>query len=119
MERCWSASIITWQALKNTEKKTRAALKEVAVHTSITKARKPYWFEKFLWFLTFDVVLQAYFSHSDLSIFWSLAGGIDNRMSFLFGGISKKVVNWTVIVHQYHKETSTFTPMFTELLVAS
>jgi predicted ribosome quality control (RQC) complex YloA/Tae2 family protein len=39
--------------LKNTEKKTRAALKEVAVHTSITKARKPYWFEKFLWFITF------------------------------------------------------------------
>eukprot|EP00042_Codosiga_hollandica_P058711 m.889321 g.889321 ORF g.889321 m.889321 type:complete len:1153 (-) comp59941_c0_seq5:1399-4857(-) len=40
------------KALKNAERKTHQALKEVAVHATITKARKPYWFEKFLWFIT-------------------------------------------------------------------
>lgn len=40
------------KAFKNAEKKTKQALKEVAVTTSITKARKVMWFEKFLWFLS-------------------------------------------------------------------
>lgn len=40
------------KAFKNAEKKTKLALKEVAVTTSITKARKVMWFEKFLWFIS-------------------------------------------------------------------
>jgi predicted ribosome quality control (RQC) complex YloA/Tae2 family protein len=40
------------KALKAAEKKTRQTLKEVAVSTSIQKARKIFWFEKFLWFIT-------------------------------------------------------------------
>ncbi|CAL1267643.1 unnamed protein product [Larinioides sclopetarius] len=40
------------KAFKNAEKKTKQALKEVAVTTSITKARKVMWFEKFLWFIS-------------------------------------------------------------------
>ncbi|XP_055332815.1 ribosome quality control complex subunit NEMF-like [Paramacrobiotus metropolitanus] len=41
-------------ALKNAEKRTRQALKEVATIGTITKARKTYWFEKFFWFITSD-----------------------------------------------------------------
>lgn len=40
------------KAFKSAEKKTKQALKEVAVTTSITKARKVMWFEKFLWFIS-------------------------------------------------------------------
>ncbi|KAK3092818.1 hypothetical protein FSP39_007530 [Pinctada imbricata] len=40
------------KALKSAEKKTRETLKEVATAASINKARKTYWFEKFLWFIT-------------------------------------------------------------------
>eukprot|EP00118_Oscarella_pearsei_P019202 m.202712 g.202712 ORF g.202712 m.202712 type:complete len:817 (+) comp39615_c0_seq24:917-3367(+) len=40
------------KALKAAERKTKQALKEVAVVTSIQKVRKTYWFEKFLWFVT-------------------------------------------------------------------
>lgn len=40
------------KAFKNAEKKTKQALKEVAITTSITKARKVMWFEKFLWFIS-------------------------------------------------------------------
>lgn len=39
----------TAKALKSAEVKTKKALKEVAVKSSITKARKVYWFEKFFW----------------------------------------------------------------------
>ena len=40
------------KAMKSAEKKTKEQLKQVEVRASIQKARKPYWFEKFLWFLT-------------------------------------------------------------------
>ncbi|XP_062502377.1 ribosome quality control complex subunit NEMF-like isoform X2 [Corticium candelabrum] len=40
------------KAMKAAEKKTRQTLKEVAVTASIHKARKVFWFEKFLWFIT-------------------------------------------------------------------
>ncbi|KAJ8308819.1 hypothetical protein KUTeg_013693 [Tegillarca granosa] len=40
------------KALKSAEKKTKETLKEVATAASINKARKTYWFEKFLWFIS-------------------------------------------------------------------
>ncbi|KAL3872530.1 hypothetical protein ACJMK2_035753 [Sinanodonta woodiana] len=40
------------KALKSAERKTIEALKEVATAVSINKARKTYWFEKFLWFIS-------------------------------------------------------------------
>ncbi|XP_066993709.2 ribosome quality control complex subunit NEMF homolog [Anabrus simplex] len=40
------------KALKSAEKKTKQALKEVKTITSINKARKVYWFEKFHWFIS-------------------------------------------------------------------
>jgi len=40
------------KALKSTEKKTMATLKEAATIHSIKKARKVLWFEKFKWFVT-------------------------------------------------------------------
>ena len=39
-------------AFKSAEKKTKQTLKEVQTVTSIQKARKVYWFEKFLWFIS-------------------------------------------------------------------
>jgi predicted ribosome quality control (RQC) complex YloA/Tae2 family protein len=39
-------------ALKNAEKRTAQALKEAGVSLSVTKARKQYWFEKFIWFIS-------------------------------------------------------------------
>ncbi|CAH1790707.1 unnamed protein product [Owenia fusiformis] len=40
------------KALKNAEKKTKETLKEVSTIATINKARKVYWFEKFLWFIS-------------------------------------------------------------------
>lgn len=40
------------KALKSAEKKTKQTLKEVKAITSINKARKVYWFEKFFWFIS-------------------------------------------------------------------
>jgi predicted ribosome quality control (RQC) complex YloA/Tae2 family protein len=40
------------KALKSAEKKTQQTLKEVRIQTTITKARKVYWFEKFYWFIS-------------------------------------------------------------------
>ncbi|XP_053693997.1 ribosome quality control complex subunit NEMF homolog [Sabethes cyaneus] len=40
------------KALKNAEKKTIQTLKDVRTQTTITKARKVYWFEKFYWFIS-------------------------------------------------------------------
>ena len=39
-------------AIKSAEKKTKAALRDVAVSANISKARKTYWFEKFYWFIS-------------------------------------------------------------------
>ena len=39
-------------AMKSAEKKTKQTLKEVAAMTSINKARKVFWFEKFFWFIS-------------------------------------------------------------------
>ncbi|XP_062824787.1 ribosome quality control complex subunit NEMF [Anolis carolinensis] len=40
------------KAFKSAEKKTKQTLKEVQTVTTIQKARKVYWFEKFLWFIS-------------------------------------------------------------------
>ncbi|KAF9915988.1 hypothetical protein BX616_004907 [Lobosporangium transversale] len=40
------------QAFKSAERKIRQQLQEVRITTSIQRARKPYWFEKFMWFIT-------------------------------------------------------------------
>ncbi|XP_055586216.1 ribosome quality control complex subunit NEMF homolog [Uranotaenia lowii] len=40
------------KALKNAEKKTAQTLKDVRTQTTISKARKVYWFEKFYWFIS-------------------------------------------------------------------
>lgn len=40
------------KALKNAEKRTQLALKEMKTMTGIQKARKVFWFEKFYWFIS-------------------------------------------------------------------
>ncbi|KAG0340587.1 hypothetical protein BG004_006345 [Podila humilis] len=40
------------KAFKSAEKKIRQDLQEVKITTSIQRVRKPYWFEKFMWFIT-------------------------------------------------------------------
>uniref|UniRef100_A0A3B3QMV0 NFACT RNA-binding domain-containing protein n=1 Tax=Paramormyrops kingsleyae TaxID=1676925 RepID=A0A3B3QMV0_9TELE len=40
------------KAFKSAEKKTKQTLKEVQTVVTIQKARKVYWFEKFLWFIS-------------------------------------------------------------------
>lgn len=45
---------VSKKAFKNVERKTKEMLKEVVVHTNITKARKRYWFENFFWFISTD-----------------------------------------------------------------
>ncbi|XP_030069934.1 ribosome quality control complex subunit NEMF isoform X2 [Microcaecilia unicolor] len=40
------------KAFKSAEKKTKQTLKEVQTATTIQKARKVFWFEKFLWFIS-------------------------------------------------------------------
>ncbi|XP_059675363.1 ribosome quality control complex subunit NEMF isoform X3 [Gavia stellata] len=40
------------KAFKSAEKKTKQTLREVQTVTTIQKARKVYWFEKFLWFIS-------------------------------------------------------------------
>nr|XP_033807230.1 nuclear export mediator factor NEMF isoform X2 [Geotrypetes seraphini] len=40
------------KAFKSAEKKTKQTLKEVQTVTTIQKARKVFWFEKFLWFIS-------------------------------------------------------------------
>ncbi|GBP78961.1 Nuclear export mediator factor NEMF homolog [Eumeta japonica] len=42
------------KALKSAERKTKQTLKEVQTISSINKARKTYWFEKFFWFISSD-----------------------------------------------------------------
>lgn len=43
---------ISMQAMKSAERKIKKDLKETRITTSINKIRKPFWFEKFLWFIS-------------------------------------------------------------------
>jgi predicted ribosome quality control (RQC) complex YloA/Tae2 family protein len=38
--------------LKSAERKIRQDLKETKISVSINKIRKPFWFEKFIWFIS-------------------------------------------------------------------
>lgn len=49
---CACRNIKQFSAIKSAEKKTKAALREVAVSANIIKARKTFWFEKFYWFIS-------------------------------------------------------------------
>ena len=40
------------KALKSAERKTQQTLKDVKIQSSISKARKTFWFEKFYWFIS-------------------------------------------------------------------
>ena len=51
------------QALKNAEKKTNQALKQVQVAVHMQRARKTHWFEKFYWFISSENYLVC-FPHS-------------------------------------------------------
>lgn len=76
------------KAFKSAEKKTKQALKEVAVTTSITKARKVMWFEKFLWFISSEnylviagrdvqqneLIVKKYMKSNDLYVHADLHG---------------------------------------------
>ncbi|PRD24469.1 UNVERIFIED_CONTAM: Nemf [Trichonephila clavipes] len=76
------------KAFKSAEKKTKQALKEVAVTTSITKARKVMWFEKFLWFISSEnyliiagrdvqqneLIVKRYMKSNDLYVHADLHG---------------------------------------------
>ncbi|XP_060805371.1 ribosome quality control complex subunit NEMF homolog [Amyelois transitella] len=42
------------KALKSAERKTKQTLKEASTISSISKARRTYWFEKFYWFISTD-----------------------------------------------------------------
>ncbi|CAF1380213.1 unnamed protein product [Rotaria sordida] len=42
------------KAIKSASKRTNELLKEVERVATVTKARKPYWFEKFYWFISSD-----------------------------------------------------------------
>ncbi|SAM09718.1 hypothetical protein [Absidia glauca] len=42
----------TSKALKSAERKIRQDLKETKISVSINKIRKPFWFEKFIWFIS-------------------------------------------------------------------
>jgi hypothetical protein len=42
------------KALKSAERKTKQTLKEANAISTISKARKTYWFEKFFWFISSD-----------------------------------------------------------------
>merc|ERR1712222_158798 len=62
-------------ALKSAEKKTKAALKEMAKISTIIKARKVYWFEKFFWFISSENFLVIrYIKPTDIYVHADLHG---------------------------------------------
>lgn len=46
--------------MKSAEKKTKQTLKEAQAISSISKARRNYWFEKFYWFISSDNYLVCF-----------------------------------------------------------
>ena len=76
------------KALKSAEKKTKQTLKEVQTIATINKARKTYWFEKFLWFVSSEnylviggrdqqqneLLVKRYFTPTDLYVHADLHG---------------------------------------------
>ncbi|KAM6202057.1 ribosome quality control complex subunit NEMF [Rhynchocyon petersi] len=76
------------KAFKSAEKKTKQTLKEVQTVTSIQKARKVYWFEKFLWFISSEnyliiggrdqqqneIIVKRYLASGDIYVHADLHG---------------------------------------------
>ncbi|XP_002735180.1 ribosome quality control complex subunit NEMF-like [Saccoglossus kowalevskii] len=76
------------KALKSAEIKTKQTLKDVATVTSINKARKTYWFEKFIWFISSEnyliiggrdqqqneIVVRKYLNKGDIYVHADLHG---------------------------------------------
>uniref|UniRef100_A0A8C5VCA7 Ribosome quality control complex subunit NEMF n=1 Tax=Microcebus murinus TaxID=30608 RepID=A0A8C5VCA7_MICMU len=76
------------KAFKSAEKKTKQTLKEVQTVTSIQKARKVYWFEKFLWFISSEnyliiggrdqqqneIIVKRYLTSGDIYVHADLHG---------------------------------------------
>ncbi|XP_041969362.1 nuclear export mediator factor NEMF homolog isoform X1 [Aricia agestis] len=76
------------KALKSAERKTKQTLKEAQTISTITKARKNYWFEKFYWFISSDnflviggrdqqqneLVVKRYMRSSDVYVHADLSG---------------------------------------------
>lgn len=76
------------KAMKSAEKKTQQTLKEVQTVTTIQKARKVYWFEKFLWFISSEnyliiagrdqqqneIIVKRYFRAGDIYVHADLHG---------------------------------------------
>ncbi|GFT99284.1 nuclear export mediator factor Nemf [Nephila pilipes] len=96
------------KAFKSAEKKTKQALKEVAVTTSITKARKVMWFEKFLWFISSEnyliiagrdvqqneLIVKRYMKVNDLYVHADLHGASSVVIKNPKGGeVSPKTLN--------------------------
>ncbi|XP_054710381.1 ribosome quality control complex subunit NEMF-like [Uloborus diversus] len=96
------------KAFKSAEKKTKQTLKEVAVTTSITKARKVMWFEKFLWFISSEnylviagrdvqqneLLVKRYMKTSDLYVHADLHGASSVIIKNPLGGeVPPKTLN--------------------------
>lgn len=76
------------KALKSAEKKTQQTLKDVRIQTSISKARKVFWFEKFYWFISSEnylviggrdqqqneLIVKRYLRASDLYVHAEIQG---------------------------------------------
>nr|XP_009857777.1 nuclear export mediator factor NEMF isoform X2 [Ciona intestinalis] len=76
------------KAFKSAEKKTKQTLKEAAAVRNILKARKVYWFEKFLWFISSEnylviggreaqqneVLVKKYLNQGDIYVHADLHG---------------------------------------------
>uniref|UniRef100_A0A8B9C800 Ribosome quality control complex subunit NEMF n=1 Tax=Anser brachyrhynchus TaxID=132585 RepID=A0A8B9C800_9AVES len=92
------------KAFKSAEKKTKQTLKEVQTVTTIQKARKVYWFEKFLWFVSSEnylviagrdqqqneIIVKRYLKPGDIYVHADLHGAtscvIKNPTGTLWGG---------------------------------
>lgn len=79
---------VSKKAYKNVERRTKEMLKEVVVKTSISKARKRYWFENFGWFISSegylvvagrdaeqnDLLVKRYMKNNDIYVHGDLHG---------------------------------------------
>jgi len=49
----WASGGAAWsQVMKAAERKAQAEIKQTRTTPALSKMRKPYWFEKFLWFIS-------------------------------------------------------------------
>lgn len=76
------------KAMKNAERRTQTALKQLRTQTKISKARKTYWFEKFYWFISSEnylviggrdqqqneVIVKRYMNPADIYVHAEIQG---------------------------------------------